>query len=94
VFVTSQLVSVSARKATVGRDAISVPQVTMATLIAGLATAVRLAVPPLCVMLQGSVPVCTTSLDEHVTSAAPVTTSILIVFVSIKCLERVSAHFQ
>jgi hypothetical protein len=59
----------------------------MATLIAGLATAVRLAVPPLCVMLQGSVPACTTLLDEHVISAALVTTSIPNVFVSIKCLS-------
>lgn len=87
MFVTSQLASVSARKVTVGHDAISVLQVTMATLVAGLATAVKLAVPPLCVMLRGNVPVCTTLLDEHVTNAALVTTSILNVFVSIKCLK-------
>jgi hypothetical protein len=85
------MAGVCVRKDTVGCDAISVLQVTMATLIAGLATAVKLAVPPLCAMLQGSVPVCTTLLGEHVTNVALVTTSILNVFVSINSL-RVSTN--
>jgi len=83
VSVTNQLASVFARKATLGSDAIGVWQVTMATLTAGHATAVRLAVLLPYVMLQGSVLACTTLLDEHVTSAALVTTSILSVCVSI-----------
>jgi hypothetical protein len=83
VCVTNQLVSVSARKATLDSDVISVLQVTMATLTAGLATAVRLAVPPLYVMLQESVPACQTLQDEHVTNAVLVITSTLSVFVSI-----------
>jgi hypothetical protein len=83
VSVTSQLASAFARKATLGSDVIGVVQVTMATLTAGHATAVRLAVLLPYVMLQGSVLACTTLLDEHVTSAALVTTSILSVCVSI-----------
>lgn len=91
--VTSQLASVCARKVTVGHDAISVLQVTMVTLIAGLATAVRLGVPPLCVMLQGSAPVCTILLDEHVTNAALVTTSILnVFFASVRTQVRLECH--
>jgi hypothetical protein len=77
VSVTNQLASVFVRKATLESDVIAVWQVTMATLTAGHATAVRLAVLLPYVMLQGSVLACTTLLDEHVTSAALVTTSIL-----------------
>jgi hypothetical protein len=84
--VTNLLASVFARKATLGSDVIGVLQVTMATLTAGHATAVRLAVLLPYVMLQGSVLACTTLLDEHVTNAALVTTSILSVFVSITCV--------
>lgn len=87
VSVTNQLASVFARKATLGRDVIGVWQVTMDTLTAGHATAVRLAVLLLYVMLQGSVRACTTSLDERVTSATLVTTSILSVCVSITCAQ-------
>lgn len=83
MYVTNQLVIVSARRATLDSDVISVLQVTMATLTAGLAIAVRLAVPPLFVMLQGSVPVCQTLQDECVTNAVLVITNILSVFVSI-----------
>ena len=86
VSVTNLLASVFARKATLGSDVIGVLQVTMATLTAGHATAVRLAVLLPYVMLQGSVLACTTLLDEHVTNAALVTTSILSVFVSITCV--------
>ena len=87
VSVTNQLASVFARKATLGSDVIGVWQVTMATLTAGHVTAVRLAVLLPYVMLQGSVIACTTLLDEHVTSAALVTTSILSVCVSITCVQ-------
>lgn len=87
VSVTNLLASVFARKATLGTDVIGVWQVTMATLTAGHATAVRLAVLLPYVMLQGSVLACTTLLDEHVTSAALVTTSILSVCVSIACVQ-------
>ena len=91
VCVTNQLASVFARKATLGSDVIGVWQVTTATLTAGHATAVRLAVLLPYVMLQGSVRACTTSLDEHVTSVAPVTTSILSVCVSITCAQILTA---
>jgi len=87
VCVTNQLASVFARKATRGSDVIGVWRVTMATLSAGHATAVRLAVLLPYVMLQGSVLACTTSLVEHATSAALVTTSILSVCVSITCAQ-------
>jgi hypothetical protein len=87
VSVTNQLANVFARKATRGSDVIGVWQVTTVTLTAGRATAVRLAVLLPYVMLQGSVLACTTLLDEHVTSAALVTTSILSVCVSITCAQ-------
>lgn len=87
VSVTNQLASVFARKATLGSDVIGVWQVTTATLSAGHATAVRLAVLLPYVMPQGSVLACTTLLDEHVTSVALVTTSILSVCVSITCMQ-------
>jgi hypothetical protein len=83
VSVTNQLASVFARKATLESDVIGVPQVTTATLTAGRATAVRLAVLLPYVMLQGSVIACTTLLDELVTNAALVTINILSVCVSI-----------
>ena len=91
VSVTNQPASVFARKATLGSDVIGVWQVTMATLTAGHATAVRLAVLLPYVMPQGNVLACTTLLDEHVTSAALVTTSIPSVCVSITCAQNSAA---